>query len=97
MKRREREHLPHAVVEVTPVCNLRCRHFYNPWKGGLGEGRADAEGKEGQAERDEWQEGAMRTGKGRYRKATRLLDWLVEHDGYYVTCPSTSPENGEQM
>lgn len=22
-----------------------------------------------------------------------LLDWLVEHDGYYVTCPSTSPEN----
>lgn len=22
-----------------------------------------------------------------------LLDWLVERDGYYVTCPSTSPEN----
>ena len=22
-----------------------------------------------------------------------LLDWLVEKDGYYVTCPSTSPEN----
>ncbi len=22
-----------------------------------------------------------------------LIDWLVEHNGYYVTCPSTSPEN----
>lgn len=78
MKRREREHLPHAVVEVTPVCNLRCRHCYNPWKRGMGEGRADAEGKEGRAERDEWLERAMRTGKGTYRKAARLLDWLVE-------------------
>ncbi|RHP32348.1 glycoside hydrolase family 95 protein [Lachnotalea sp. AF33-28] len=22
-----------------------------------------------------------------------LVDWLVEYEGYYVTCPSTSPEN----
>lgn len=28
------------------------------------------------------------------RKAALFaVDWLVEHDGYYVTCPSTSPEN----
>lgn len=70
--------MPHAVVEVTPVCNLRCRHCYNPWKRGMGEGRTDAEGKEGRAERDEWLAGAMQTGKGTYRKAARLLDWLVE-------------------
>lgn len=26
-------------------------------------------------------------------QAQFLLDWLFEHDGYYITCPSTSPEN----
>ena len=30
---KERAYLPHAVVEVTPECNLRCKHCYNWWKG----------------------------------------------------------------
>lgn len=26
-----------------------------------------------------------------------LIDWTYEHDGYYITCPSTSPENRFRM
>ena len=32
MGAKERAYLPHAVVEVTTDCNLRCKHCYNWWK-----------------------------------------------------------------
>lgn len=32
METEAKEYLRHAIIEVTPVCNLHCRHCYNPWK-----------------------------------------------------------------
>lgn len=28
----EAHYLPHAIIELTPQCNLRCTHCYNGWK-----------------------------------------------------------------
>lgn len=36
------DYLRHALVELTPACNLRCRHCYNGWKRGSAEPVAGA-------------------------------------------------------